>query len=317
MPEERVRDPVRRGQCRARGRRRARSWRSAAMVQLALEAADALAKEGIECEVIDLRTISPLDMDTVLESVESTGRLVVRRRGQPALQHRRPTSSALVCAGGFGSLKGRIRDGHRAAHAGAVLARRSRTSTCPSAAQDRRRGARGHRRQGGGRDVTRRASQTLVMPKWGLSMKEGKVVELARRRGRREIAVGERGRGRRDRKIAARVESPSPGCCAASVAEEGERYRSAPARRDRAGRGAATPRSTPSSLPGDVRRRDEGDGAPARAAQPQTVSVAAGQLRVVAAGRGRRGRCCSCTASAATPTTGCSTSPALAAGRGA
>jgi pyruvate dehydrogenase E1 component beta subunit len=36
-----------------------------------------LAKEGIDCEVIDLRTVSPLDMDTVLSSVTKTGRAVV------------------------------------------------------------------------------------------------------------------------------------------------------------------------------------------------------------------------------------------------
>jgi pyruvate/2-oxoglutarate/acetoin dehydrogenase E1 component len=47
----------------------------------ALEAADELAKEGINCEVIDLRTISPIDMDTILGSVEKTGRLVTVEEG--------------------------------------------------------------------------------------------------------------------------------------------------------------------------------------------------------------------------------------------
>lgn len=47
------------------------------MVGSCLKAADALAKEGIECEVIDLRTIVPLDMDTVVESVRKTHRAVV------------------------------------------------------------------------------------------------------------------------------------------------------------------------------------------------------------------------------------------------
>jgi pyruvate dehydrogenase E1 component beta subunit len=46
------------------------------MVHRALEAANALSTESISCEVIDLRTLSPLDLDTVLESVEQTGRLV-------------------------------------------------------------------------------------------------------------------------------------------------------------------------------------------------------------------------------------------------
>jgi pyruvate/2-oxoglutarate/acetoin dehydrogenase E1 component len=43
----------------------------------ALEAAEKLAEEGIEAEVVDLRTIAPLDMDTVLKSVKDTGRLLV------------------------------------------------------------------------------------------------------------------------------------------------------------------------------------------------------------------------------------------------
>jgi pyruvate dehydrogenase E1 component beta subunit len=43
----------------------------------ALEAADSLAKKGIEAEVIDLRTIEPLDMETILESIRGTGRLLV------------------------------------------------------------------------------------------------------------------------------------------------------------------------------------------------------------------------------------------------
>ncbi|SEP62951.1 alpha-ketoacid dehydrogenase subunit beta [Thalassovita taeanensis] len=47
------------------------------MVHHALDAAEALAKEGIEAEVIDLRTIVPLDRDTILKSVAKTGRLIV------------------------------------------------------------------------------------------------------------------------------------------------------------------------------------------------------------------------------------------------
>jgi pyruvate dehydrogenase E1 component beta subunit len=47
------------------------------MVQLAEQAADALSGEGISVEIVDPRTTSPLDEDTILESVESTGRLVV------------------------------------------------------------------------------------------------------------------------------------------------------------------------------------------------------------------------------------------------
>lgn len=47
------------------------------MVQRALNAAEILSREGIELEVIDPRTISPLDGKTIIGSVEKTGRLVV------------------------------------------------------------------------------------------------------------------------------------------------------------------------------------------------------------------------------------------------
>jgi pyruvate dehydrogenase E1 component beta subunit len=46
------------------------------MVQVALEAAERLEKEGISAEVIDLRTIRPLDVDTIVESVKKTNRIV-------------------------------------------------------------------------------------------------------------------------------------------------------------------------------------------------------------------------------------------------
>ncbi|MEM3085841.1 MAG: dehydrogenase E1 component subunit alpha/beta [Halobacteria archaeon] len=51
------------------------------MVPVALKAADQLAKEGIECEVIDPRTLNPLDMETILASVRKTGRLVTVEEG--------------------------------------------------------------------------------------------------------------------------------------------------------------------------------------------------------------------------------------------
>jgi pyruvate dehydrogenase E1 component beta subunit len=49
----------------------------------ALKAAEELSKEGIEAEVIDLRTIRPMDMDTVLASVIKTGRCVAVEEGFP------------------------------------------------------------------------------------------------------------------------------------------------------------------------------------------------------------------------------------------
>jgi pyruvate dehydrogenase E1 component beta subunit len=49
----------------------------------ALEAAEKLAADGIEAEVIDLRTLRPLDMDTVLESVKKTNRIVTMEQAWP------------------------------------------------------------------------------------------------------------------------------------------------------------------------------------------------------------------------------------------
>ena len=48
-----------------------------AMTFETLKAVDQLAKNGVSCEVIDLTTISPIDYETILESVEKTGRLVI------------------------------------------------------------------------------------------------------------------------------------------------------------------------------------------------------------------------------------------------
>ena len=49
----------------------------------ALKAADELAKQGIEAEVIDLRTIRPMDVDTIIASVKKTGRCVSVEEGWP------------------------------------------------------------------------------------------------------------------------------------------------------------------------------------------------------------------------------------------
>ena len=46
------------------------------MVGFCLQAAEKLAEEGIQAEVVDLRTIRPMDIETVVESVKKTNRLV-------------------------------------------------------------------------------------------------------------------------------------------------------------------------------------------------------------------------------------------------
>ena len=53
-----------------------------AMVREAKKAADNLEKEGIDVEIIDLRTVAPLDIKTIIESVEKTGRVVVVQEAQ-------------------------------------------------------------------------------------------------------------------------------------------------------------------------------------------------------------------------------------------
>lgn len=51
------------------------------MVKFSLEAAEILAAEGIDCEVIDLRTLRPLDTETVIASVKKTNRIVCAEEG--------------------------------------------------------------------------------------------------------------------------------------------------------------------------------------------------------------------------------------------
>lgn len=73
----------------------------------AQEAAESLAGEGIDCEIIDPRTTSPLDEDTILESVEKTGRLVVVDESPPRCSLAADISS-IVAEKGFGDLKAPI-----------------------------------------------------------------------------------------------------------------------------------------------------------------------------------------------------------------
>lgn len=53
------------------------------MMKVALKAAEELAKDGTEAEVIDLRTIRPLDHETILESVKKTNRLIIVEEAWP------------------------------------------------------------------------------------------------------------------------------------------------------------------------------------------------------------------------------------------
>jgi pyruvate dehydrogenase E1 component beta subunit len=77
------------------------------MVHRALDAAQALAKDKVECEVIDLRTLSPVDWDTVIESVENTGRLVCVDEAHPRCSIASDVA-AKVSQEAFGALKAGI-----------------------------------------------------------------------------------------------------------------------------------------------------------------------------------------------------------------
>ncbi len=78
------------------------------MVHLAMDAAASLARQGVSCEVLDLRTTSPLDADSILESVEKTGRLVVIDEANPRCSMATDIA-ALAAEQAFSALKGPIR----------------------------------------------------------------------------------------------------------------------------------------------------------------------------------------------------------------
>jgi acetoin:2,6-dichlorophenolindophenol oxidoreductase subunit beta len=78
------------------------------MVPRALEAADALAREGISAEVVDPRTLVPLDKATILKSVAKTGRVVVADESQMTCGVAAELAAVIV-EEGFESLKAPIR----------------------------------------------------------------------------------------------------------------------------------------------------------------------------------------------------------------
>jgi len=78
------------------------------MVSFANQAADALEGEGISCTVIDPRTTSPLDRDSILESVAETGRLVVVDEAHPRC-NMATDIAALVAQEAFDALRAPIR----------------------------------------------------------------------------------------------------------------------------------------------------------------------------------------------------------------
>jgi len=77
------------------------------MVMFAEAAADAMAKDGISCDVIDIRTSSPMDEEAILDSVENTGRLVVVDESPPRCSLASDIAG-LVASKAFSSLKAPI-----------------------------------------------------------------------------------------------------------------------------------------------------------------------------------------------------------------
>jgi pyruvate/2-oxoglutarate/acetoin dehydrogenase E1 component len=78
------------------------------MVSVAEEAAKKLEGSGISIEIIDPRTVSPLDLDTILESVEKTGRLVVVDEASPRCNIATDISAQVVSEA-FGDLKAPVK----------------------------------------------------------------------------------------------------------------------------------------------------------------------------------------------------------------
>lgn len=82
VPEGEYLIPLKKGEIKRKGKDcTVVAWSK--MVHVAQNASDTLAKEGVEVEVIDMRTLRPMDMEIVFESVRKTNRLVIVEEGWP------------------------------------------------------------------------------------------------------------------------------------------------------------------------------------------------------------------------------------------
>ena len=138
------------------------------MVNRANDVADKLAAEGISVEVVDPRTVSPLDEDGILESVASTGRVVIVDESAAPLRLRARRSRADRHQG-IQLPESADRTDHAAAHAGSRSPRPSKLPGCLTRPRIE--------------ESVSQAGESLIMadikaidiPKWGLSMEEGLV----------------------------------------------------------------------------------------------------------------------------------------------
>ncbi len=108
------------------------------MVHEAIAAAEELAGEGISVEVIDLRTVAPLDMEPVLASVAKTSRLLIAHEAVVPFGIGAEIAATVARRGVLGPRRA-DRTGGRRRHAAAVCPR-ARAGLAPGAPRDRRRG---------------------------------------------------------------------------------------------------------------------------------------------------------------------------------
>ena len=188
------------------------------MVNYANAVADKLSKEGITCTVVDPRTTSPLDTETILETAAETGRVVVVDEAHPRCSMATDVT-ALIAQEAFDKLKAPIRMVTAPHCAGAVLGR-ARGPLHPEPGQDRGRGARGDGGAWRGQ-LTWPTIQTIVMPKWGLAMQEGMVAAWHVNVGD-TVAKGQEIMDIETSKIANVFESPAAGKLRRRLVDAGE-----------------------------------------------------------------------------------------------
>jgi 2-oxoisovalerate dehydrogenase E1 component beta subunit len=108
------------------------------MAHYALEAADVVAEEGISVEVVDLRTLRPLDKETVLGSVRKTGKCLIVYEDNRFLGYGAELS-AIIAEEAFDYLDGPVSRDRRAGRAGRALQPRPRGLVHGQPGEDRRR----------------------------------------------------------------------------------------------------------------------------------------------------------------------------------
>ena len=275
------------------------------MVNFANQAADELKREGVGVTVIDPRTTSPLDTETILDSVAETGRLVVVDEVHPRCSMAADIAR-LVAEEAFGHLKAPIKT-VTAPHTPVPFSPALEDIYIPSPKKIR----------DAVLAVTRGRSsmseiQPIVMPKWGLAMEEGTLTAWLVQDGS-QIEKGQEIAEIETTKIANVFESPALGNPSPHGREAG---RCAAGRRAARGAGAAV-RSPTADIDGFVAGfvveastdADAAAGASPNVGWNETVGLWSTRRRAC---KTTRRRSCSSMASAAIPTIGSSTSTRLA-----